>query len=162
MAKGASKIAGGGGGSIGQVLSTLNNNGLTAAGDMLNNMTQPGDYFMFQSGNNTIIYGKTYNDEYYNLEISGGVANSKMDSDAMVNRINDLQNMGGSWTLGKYKETYWTETPKGKNDSGQRSAVVIAKLPTNVKSLKTGSANGYNIYELRNAPKFFKKVAVKK
>lgn len=161
MGRGSSKVGGGsGGGGIPKIMQTFDINGVTAAGDMLNDLTRAGDYFIYETPDSTIIYGKTYNDEYYNLNIVGGVRANKKNSDDMANLIHETAG-SGRWSIGKYDEIYWTEPARSRRDSGERSAVVLSKLPTNVTATKTGSALGYDIYTINSAPGFFRTVAVK-
>jgi len=163
MGRGSSK-AGARSGSISGIKATLKKEGVKAAGDMVNDMTKSGDVFILTGKDGNVqMFAKTYNDEYYPMNMGGkGVAANKMDSDAMAQKI---ASENGTWKVSKYQgEVEWNETKKDEYDTGERKAVIIDTLPTGAKAKQIKKANlaDYDVYELSDAPDFFKKVAVKK
>lgn len=156
-------ISGSEGAAIREIENIFFTQGVTAAGDALNNTTGVGDALFFEGNDGSVsMWGKTYNDEYYPVSpLSSGAARAKMDSDQMASTL--VNTTSGKWSLSKYSgEVQWTERKRNKFDTGNRSAVILKKLPTNVTATKrNANVPGYEIYDIQGVVDMFKRVAIK-
>lgn len=156
MAKGKSKAAGSSGNQtaasaqnrsndavINSIVALYKNGDINGAADAVNNSIETAGYFMLEKDGNVTIYGKPYNDRFYDIT-------TKRTFDS-VNMSDIIAKSDGEWSTHRYDgQVQFPARILGSGHVGFENAIEVEKAPTGaqMKKLLTTPDGRHDVYQI--------------